>query len=658
MPNLGKITLLSASVSLLSGCFYTDVGQVEMKKDLETVEFQFNDQAVKTLSFDVGFGSGAFHHPDDHESIFYTISDRGPNIKCSDSEKVLGVKNFCGDDDAGKIFPMQGFTPVINKVRVFKNPFNGKLEYFILQSLPLLDKDGVAISGITNPLTVTDTESSYSHTAKQIAFDPQGLDTEALVKLNDGSFWLAEEYGPSLIHVAADGRILQRHVPQGMAADLSAANYTMNDKLPEVIKNRKLNRGIESIAVSPDNKYLYFSLQSPLANPNKAAYSGSRLVRIFKMALNADGSLGDALGEYVYRLDTPMTFADKANKKGDLKKGDYRKQSDVKISEMTAVGEDELVVLERISKVTKLYRINLDGATNILNTKYDQLDQQPSLEQSVQPKDVKFINKQLAFNSMDYNFPEGIDGLPNKVEGIAILNDKHVALINDNDFGIKGDKTKVTILPIAEQLNASVSTQPQLDMANLGSYKSGIFDESAAEINAYDVNRKQLLIVNANNKSVDVLSLADPKAPSKVNTINLAAAAQAANVKIGAANSIAIHGDLLAVAIENEDKQATGIIAFYDLTDLSLKTTINAGALPDMVTFSPDGRFVLSANEGEPNDEYTNDPEGSITLIDLQNGLNNAEVTHLDFKAFNEGGARHAELGKDVRIITPGASVA
>jgi hypothetical protein len=77
-----------------------------------------------------------------------------------------------------------------------------------------------------------------------------------------------------------------------------------------------------------------------------------------------------------------------------------------------------------------------------------------------------------------------------------------------------------------------------------------------------------------------------------------------------------------------------------------------------MVSFSKDGRYTASANEGEPNSDYSIDPEGSVTLVDLGKGPINAEVTQIDFRDFNQGESRHAELSDKVRISHPTASVA
>lgn len=184
------------------------------------------------------------------------------------------------------------------------------------------------------------------------------------------------------------------------------------------------------------------------------------------------------------------------------------------------------------------------------------------------------------------------------------------------------------------------------------------FDTSAAEIVSYDSCTDKLYVVNAQAQKVDVLSMNSDSAPASEGSIDLQSAAAASGIDIGAANSVSTHQGLVAVAIENADKQQNGIIALYRSDTLELITTYTAGALPDMVSFSKDGRYIASANEGEPNADYSIDPEGSVTLVDLTGGPLQATVTQIDFKAFNQGQPRHAELTDKVRISAPNATVA
>ena len=184
------------------------------------------------------------------------------------------------------------------------------------------------------------------------------------------------------------------------------------------------------------------------------------------------------------------------------------------------------------------------------------------------------------------------------------------------------------------------------------------FGTSAAEIVSYDSCTDKLYVVNAQAQKVDVLSMNSVSEPTSSGSIDLQSAAVASGIDIGAANSVSTHQGLVAVAIENADKQQNGIIALYRSDTLELITTYVAGALPDMVSFSKDGRYIASANEGEPNADYSIDPEGSVTLVDLASGPLQAKVTQIDFKAFNQGQPRHAELTDKVRISAPNATVA
>lgn len=186
-----------------------------------------------------------------------------------------------------------------------------------------------------------------------------------------------------------------------------------------------------------------------------------------------------------------------------------------------------------------------------------------------------------------------------------------------------------------------------LSLQVIGQYQTGAFDESAAEIVAHDARNQRIFVINAASATVDVLDINDPTNPTKMVEIDVSG--------IGSGvNSVAIYKNLIAVAVESNPKQDQGSVAFYDATSLTLINTVPAGALPDMVTFTPNGRFVLVANEGEPNDDYTVDPEGSISIIDLRNGVIHATVATADFRAWN--GMEDNLRAQGVRIFGPGAS--
>ncbi len=148
-----------------------------------------------------------------------------------------------------------------------------------------------------------------------------------------------------------------------------------------------------------------------------------------------------------------------------------------------------------------------------------------------------------------------------------------------------------------------------LAVERLGTYASGVFDRSAAEIVAHDAENQRLLIVNAADRAIDVIDFSDPAAMTK-------SAAWPIAPHGAAANSVAVHGRLVAVAVEAEDKQAPGKIVLFSL-DGETVAAVEAGALPDMVAFSGDGKYVVAANEGEPSDDYKTDPEGSITILNV-----------------------------------------
>lgn len=194
-----------------------------------------------------------------------------------------------------------------------------------------------------------------------------------------------------------------------------------------------------------------------------------------------------------------------------------------------------------------------------------------------------------------------------------------------------------------------------INLEAIGTYATGIFDESAAEIPAYDPETERLFVVNANQVTVDVLDISDPSNPEKVTEINVSDLG-------GVANSVDVANGIVVVAIEDNNKQDPGQIAFFNTDSENFDEAINTlevGALPDMVTFTPDGNTVLVANEGEPNDTYTVDPEGSISIVDISDGIENLDdddVETADFRDFNSQEDELVDSG--VRIFGLDASVA
>jgi hypothetical protein len=197
-----------------------------------------------------------------------------------------------------------------------------------------------------------------------------------------------------------------------------------------------------------------------------------------------------------------------------------------------------------------------------------------------------------------------------------------------------------------------------LKLQVLGTFgEAKYFDEGAAEITSYDPRTRRAFVVNAGAGTVDVLDLSDPATPTKVVEIDVDGDLQAATgIAAGNANSVAVKNGIVAVAVENDDKQANGWVAFYDAGDLGAGLTgwAEVGALPDMVTFSDDGMYVLTANEGEPNDDYDVDPEGSVSVVNVSGGVAGASVMTAGFGAFTADALR----AQGVRIFGPGATAA
>jgi len=167
-----------------------------------------------------------------------------------------------------------------------------------------------------------------------------------------------------------------------------------------------------------------------------------------------------------------------------------------------------------------------------------------------------------------------------------------------------------------------------IELTQVGRFDTGIFDEGAAEITAFDPDSQQLFVTNDATNTIDILDLSDPTNPTFTDAIDIS--------DLGAGiNSIAINDGVVAAAIEGEAADDLGTIFFFDIEG-NILNQVTVGALPDAVTFTPDGSRLIVANEGEPDeDDPTINPEGSVSIIDISEGVENATVTTADFTAFN-----------------------
>ena len=195
---------------------------------------------------------------------------------------------------------------------------------------------------------------------------------------------------------------------------------------------------------------------------------------------------------------------------------------------------------------------------------------------------------------------------------------------------------------------------PSLQFTALGAYQSGIFAQGGAEIAAFDARSKRLFVVNGAAGSLTVLDLSNPSAPVEISSLPFPPVV----------NSVAIHDGLVAVAVEDSLKTNPGKVVFFRADYPVAKgpgyKSVDVGSLPDMVTFTPDGNQLLVANEGEPSGDYTVDPEGSVSIIDLRcglRGLSRRNVTTLGFSDFNVGGSRAGQVPAHIRAYGPGATL-
>jgi len=168
-------------------------------------------------------------------------------------------------------------------------------------------------------------------------------------------------------------------------------------------------------------------------------------------------------------------------------------------------------------------------------------------------------------------------------------------------------------------------------------HESGIFNKSAAEIVAFDAGTRRFYVVDGAAPSIDILQLGEATSPDKASWTEAGTLALSENES---PTSVAVHDGLIAAAVHgSKDQGRPGKVIFFDAAGKRV-AEVETGFLPDMVTFTPDGKYVLTANEGEPTD--TMDPEGSVSIIDLSGGAASAKAVTIGFEGLTAADMRAA----------------
>ncbi|ASW76221.1 alkaline phosphatase [Chryseobacterium piperi] len=256
---------------------------------------------------------------------------------------------------------------------------------------------------------------------------------------------------------------------------------------------------------------------------------------------------------------------------------------------------------------------------------------------------VNLVVKSAPFSTADHNdftfSNQTINITPNNTTytvNIPIIDDtqqeqqaEYFVLSLENPAGatISGDHSSTVYIVDNDKPAPVPSNQIQLNY--IGSFDPSGNNNSSTEIVVHDPTSQKLFTISSITDVFDIIDFSNPTTPVVTKTVNMA--------PYGGITSIAVKNEILAVASPNTNPQQNGSVIFFDINGNFLKQ-VTVGALPDMITFTPDGTKVITANEGEPNDAYTIDPEGSISIIDISGGVSNltqGHVTTLDFTGFN-----------------------
>ncbi|UGS23510.1 choice-of-anchor I family protein [Flavobacterium channae] len=208
-----------------------------------------------------------------------------------------------------------------------------------------------------------------------------------------------------------------------------------------------------------------------------------------------------------------------------------------------------------------------------------------------------------------------------------------LSLENASGISITGTPT-ATIYIVDNDSQAPVPSN-QIELNYIGSFDPSGVSASTCEIVVHDPASQRLFTTSAVAGYLDIIDFSDPTSLSVINSININ--------PYGGVTSVAVKNGVVAVASPNADETLNGSVLFFDTNGVFLNQ-VTVGALPDMITFSPDGTKVMTANEGQPNTDYSIDPEGSVSIIDISGGIPSLSQSNVTTLLFTDYNAQEAAL--------------
>ncbi|MGH2664307.1 choice-of-anchor I family protein [Flavobacterium sp.] len=214
-------------------------------------------------------------------------------------------------------------------------------------------------------------------------------------------------------------------------------------------------------------------------------------------------------------------------------------------------------------------------------------------------------------------------------DAVGEQHSEYFVLSLENPSGLTISGNTFTTIYIKDNDESAPVPNHSIQLDYIGSFDPSGASSSTCEIVVHDPASQRLFTISAIAKKLDIINFSNPTSLSIVNSIDM--------TPYGGITSVAVKNGIVAVASPNANEQLNGSVVFFDTNGTFLKQ-VTVGALPDMITFTPDGNKVLTANEGQPNDAYTVDPEGSISIIDVSGGIagvSQSSVTTLLFTNYN-----------------------